>query len=157
MWGLELGCQVLHSAARLPSPQPFLSPVAFVGHVARQQEKQLRWLFNAQTPKTMKTDFWQGTPPRSSSTLPVFFSHGALITIQKDKGWESYSDQSQQLDRSDETFKVEILPKEGFNYWGIKAIRTFVALHLNFRVGFSKNRGSLDTHGKNKEKLIAAG
>lgn len=74
MWGLALECQVLHPAAHLASPQPFLSPVASVGHVARQQEKQLRWLFNAQTPKTMKTDFWQGTPPHSSSTLCVFLS-----------------------------------------------------------------------------------
>lgn len=74
MWGLALERQVLHPVDRLPSPQPFLSLVASVGQAARQQEKQLRWLFNAQTPKTMKTDFWQGTPPHSSSTLPVFLS-----------------------------------------------------------------------------------
>lgn len=61
------------------------------------------------------------------------------------------------MDRSEETFKVKILTEEGYNYWGIKAIRTFVALYLNFRVGFSKNRGNLDMHGKNKEKLTTAG
>lgn len=81
-WHLSVKCSaqvptspaLCPSAARLPSPPPFLSPVASVGHVARQQEKQLRWLFNAKTPKTMKTDFWQETPPHLSSTLLVFLS-----------------------------------------------------------------------------------